>query len=293
MPVYHTDLWHVGILRAPVEACLSGWPEAEIIWLPQQRPYCFLADPFGVWRDKHLHVFVESYDYRTKRGTLVRHVFDETLRWLHEETVMVQPYHLSYPFLIEQEDAVYLLPEAHRSGALTLYRLHDDFSGYSPVTELLKLPAIDASPVQFAEKWWMFFSLPGSEKEALHAAFAPSLSGPWQLHPGNPLRVDKGSGRPGGRPLIHNHTLYLPMQDCRSTYGGALQWLRIDELTTHSFHATAITRLKAGNWATPFTDGMHTLAACGPVTLFDVKRIDTSPMRGLINTQRRIRRWLE
>jgi hypothetical protein len=287
---YRTDLWQVGILRAPMADCLTGWPQAEIVWLPAQRPYCFLADPFGVWRDGQLHVFAEAYDYRTKHGTLVRHVFDEKLQWQHEAPVMAQPFHLSYPFLIEEAGALYLLPEAHRSGKLTLYRMTDDLSRGEPVADLLDLPVIDATVIQRGDVWWMFFSLPGSEQEALHAAWAESLTGPWHLHPGNPLRVDRGSSRPGGTPLVHEGALYLPTQDCRSTYGGALQWLRIDELMPERFHATPATRLEASAWATPFTDGMHTLSACGPVTLFDVKRIDRSPRRAFINAQRRLRR---
>lgn len=290
MPRYRTDLWQVGILRAPITECLGGWPGAEIIWLPLPGAYRFLADPFGVWQDGALHVFAEAYDYRDKKGYLVRHVYDAALNWQASAPVMTQPFHLSYPFLIEEDGEVYLLPEAHRSGKLTLYRGSPDLSRWEKVADVMDAPAIDASVVRHQGRWWMFYALPGSEQEALHVAWAEALTGPWHPHPGNPVRVERGSSRPGGTPVVVEGVVHLPTQDCRETYGGAVQWLRIETLTESAFAATPTARLTAGAWSSPFTEGMHTLSACGPVTLFDVKRIDRSPTRALVNLQRRWRR---
>ena len=289
MSRYRTDLWRVGILRAPIEACLNGWPEAEIVWLPDPGPYRFLADPFGVWRDGELHVFVEAYDYRDKKGRLVRHVYDAELNWRDSAPVMEQRFHLSYPFLISSGEGVYMLPEAHRSGKLALYH-SQDLLHWENAADLLDLPAIDASVIEYEGRWWMFYSLPGSEQESLHVAYADALRGPWHPHSANPVFTDRGGARPGGTPVVIDGTLHLPTQDCRETYGGAIRWLRIDKLTPQTFRATPGARLSAGAWAAPYMEGLHTLSACGPVTLFDVKRIDCSPKRALINLQRRWRR---
>jgi hypothetical protein len=297
MARYQTDLWQVGILRAPISDCLSAevWPPADIIWLPSQPSYCFLADPFGVWRDEALHVFAEAYDYREKKGRLVRHTYDAELNWLGSTNVMVQPFHLSYPFLIEEGGELYLLPEAHRSGKLTLYKVVDGLSRWEKVADLLEAPAIDASVVKHQGCWWMFYALPGPggyELDALHVAWAETLTGPWHLHSTNPVRRDRVSARPGGTPIVLEDKIWLPTQDGTHTYGGAVQWLRIDKLTREEFAATPMGALSPGTWSAPFTDGLHTLSACGPVTLFDVKRIDRSARRGLINLQRRWRRLL-
>jgi hypothetical protein len=294
-PRYHTDLWHVGILRAPISACLSAasWPPAEIVWLPAPRDFTFLADPFGLWHHEQLHVFCEAYDYRVKKGYLVQHRYDADLRWQGSATVMTQPFHLSYPFIIAHAGDVYLLPEAHRSGKLTLYRARNAaLDAWEPVADLLNLPAIDASVIFYQDRWWMFYAMPNEAQDALHVAWADALTGPWQLHPGNPVHRGRDSSRPGGTPAVIDGQLYLPTQDCRTTYGGALQWLRMDTLTPESFAATPMGRLTPGAWSGAYMDGIHTLSACGPVTLFDVKRIDRSSRRAWINAQRRLRRFL-
>ena len=75
---YRTEIWEIGILRAPIAAVAANPRLAEIpvTWLPRQADFTFIADPFGLWRDGLLYVFCEFYDYRTKRGTIRYFTYD-------------------------------------------------------------------------------------------------------------------------------------------------------------------------------------------------------------------------
>jgi hypothetical protein len=75
----------------------------------------------------------------------------------------------------------------------------------------------------------------------------------------------------------------LPVQDCSATYGGGVRPLWIDRLDEGHFEAAAGEPLVLPHSCA----GMHSLAACGDITLFDVKRIDTS-LRGLALDVRRM-----
>lgn len=90
---------------------------------------------------------------------------------------------------------------------------------------------VDASILRHEGCWWLFYS-PATSKVSkishLHVAWADSLCGPWTPHPGNPVRIDRGSARPGGTPVVINGRIMLPVQDCATTYGGALRPLWID-----------------------------------------------------------------
>ncbi|MDX2143447.1 MAG: hypothetical protein SFV19_08835 [Rhodospirillaceae bacterium] len=294
-PAFRSDIWHVGILHAPMARVMTAAPlrDVPVTWLPEREPFQYFADPFGLWRDGVLHVFVEDYDYRDKRGTIRRFSFDRDLALRDQATALATPFHLSYPFLIEDGGEVFMLPEAHRSGKLTLYRAKAFPDGWERVCDLLDVPAIDASVIRFEDRWWMFHALPGPDQRALrelHIATAPALTGPWRSHEHNPVRAGLDGARPGGTPFVRNGRLHVPMQDCRDIYGGAVNVLRVDELSDQSFKGSAVRTLAPADIASPFTDGLHTLSACGEVTLIDANSIDRSPRRALVDWQRRWRR---
>ena len=275
------DIWRCAIVKQPAEAILRvGIDRSSLVWLPDMPPNSFRADPFGLWRDGHLHVFAEAFDYRIRVGHIDLLIYDRDLKLLECRTVLKTPWHLSYPFVFEAEGETWMLPEAFQSGTLTLYRARAFPFDWEQVCDLpLDGPAIDATPFFYRDKWWLFYAPSHSKlakKSHLHVAWSDRLTGPWTLHPLNPVRVDLSSARPGGTPEVRDGVIILPVQDCRATYGAAIRILAIDRLDETQFSATVAETLIAPPWMAPFTDGLHTLATAGPVTLIDVKRMDAS-----------------
>lgn len=279
------DIWRVGLIEAPIaevarRGALSGAP---IHWLPEEGGWRFLADPFGFWRDGRLHLFVEAYDYRTRHGVIEVIELDATYAPIRRSVVLREPWHLSYPQVFEAEGDIWMLPEAYRSGALTLYRAAAFPDVWEPVVRLeLDTPAIDATPFRHDGLWWLAYSPKGPQRwkqGRLHLACAERLTGPWRVHPGNPVRDDLASSRPGGTAWVEHGLPRIPVQDCTHTYGGSIRILTITRLEPDRFEAEASPPLSPPPGASPYSRGLHTLSACGPVTLFDVKRIDRSLWR--------------
>lgn len=278
------DIWRVGLIQAPIEVVARrGLTGASVRWLPEERGWTFLADPFGLWRDGRLWLFVEAYDYRTRHGVIEAIELDADYAPARRAVVLREPWHLSYPQVFEAEGEVWMLPEAHRSGVLTLYRAAAFPHVWEPAARLrLDTPAIDATPFRHDGLWWLAYSPTGPQRwkqGRLHLAFAERLVGPWRTHPGNPVRRDLASSRPGGTAWIEQGLPRLPVQDCVDTYGGALRILTMNRLDPERFEAEASARLVPPPEAAPYLHGLHTLAGCGPVTLFDVKRIDRALWR--------------
>ena len=293
-----------------------GASTPPVVWLESPRPFTFYADPFGIWREGKLHVFVEAYDYRTKHGVIEVHIYDQSLNKLSHARALARPFHLSYPYLWEEAGEIFMLPEAHRSGALTLYRAARFPLAWEPVCDLLPLPAIDASLARWEGRYWLFFSLPDNPLGALHIAYADAITGPWQIHPKNPVLTDPTRARMGGAPFMHEGALYLPCQNGTVTYGGSLTLTKLDKLSPDDFATHAVATLAPPPWAAPYTHGIHSISKpliwghnefivspmrngdtmnslCPQsVTLFDVKRISHSPARALINLERRVGRFL-
>lgn len=284
------DIWRCGFVAQPIESLLAGWPNAATVhWLPEQRPGRFLADPFG-WQVGELrHVFLEALDYRSHHGKIERWTFDASGQLLESRPALQEAWHLSYPLVFAAEGAVWMLPEACRSGALTLYRGDDALEHWLPeVRIVLDSAPVDATPLWFTDRWWLFYTPAGPKPQRLHLAWAKRLGGPWYPHARNPVRIDAAGARPAGHAIVIDGRVMLPVQDCTSTYGGAVRPLWIDALDEQQFSARLGEPLSLPPGAGRYRDGMHTLSACGEWTFFDVKRVDRSG-RGLLYD---LKRWL-
>lgn len=293
-----SDFWQVGVVpaRAPELLDPAGWTHlaGDIAWLPDPGPWRYLADPFAVRRHDTLHVYVEAFDYRTKHAVIEHYALGPDRQWFGGEIVLSRPYHLSYPFLVEQDGEVFMIPESHKAGEIALYRARAFPDDWVRETVLLgDIPGAEASVIFHEDRWWMFFTLvgPGArDQRELHVAYAPHLTGPWTVHAQNPVLSDRSGARPGGTPFIGaDGRVVLPVQNCSRTYGGSLRFIRFEELTPARIVCQHLEAELSGALArSDYPDGMHTFSACGDVTLVDVKRISRSLSRHVIDWRRRL-----
>ena len=295
-----TDFWQAGIVPAPIATLLDPGALAaareRIVWLPDPGPWRYLADPFALRRGDTTHVFVEAFDYRTKHAVIEHHEFGPGLAWRAQHTALARPFHLSYPFIVEHEGEVFMVPESQRHGEIALYRARN-FPG-DWVRETALLPGVrgaEASLIQHGGRWWMFFTIVGPQardQRELHLAHAEKLTGPWHLHPLNPILEDRAGARPGGTPFVApNGAVTLPVQDCSRTYGGAIRFLRFTTLTPERIETEHVAGTLTGDLVSDsHREGLHTLAACGDLTLLDTKRVAHPWGRYAVDFTRRAKR---
>ncbi len=296
-----SDFWQVGLVPAPITALTSAdalaAQRAAIAWMPDPGPWRYLADPFGLKRGAVTHVFVEAFDYRTKHAVIEHHELGADGRWREGATALARPYHLSYPFLVEEGGEVFMIPESFRAGEIALYRARQFPGDWVRETALLAgVAGAEPSLLRHHGRWWMFFTIVGAnarDQRELHAAYADALTGPWHLYRRNPIIDNRGGARPGGTPFIAaNGDVVLPVQDCSDTYGGALRFVRFAVLEPDFVLPELLpARLSGADASATHRDGLHTLSACGATTLLDVKRIDYSWTRIAVDLRRRVARF--
>ncbi|MBO6086240.1 MAG: formyl transferase [Acetobacter sp.] len=254
---------------------------------PKLSFYTFMADPFCFQKEEKIYLFTEFFDYRTRHGIIECLTFNKQMTLLERRPVLSEPWHLSYPYVIEDNEAIYMLPESSKTGNLFLYRATSFPNRWERVTQLNlghDIP-IDATPVRYKNMWWLFYLQASPRQNALHAAYSHTLYGPWTCYHQNPILVGTSSARPGGTPItLPDGRLVLPVQDCSQTYGGTIHPLVFETLTPEYIHCHAYTKSHLGEYTPqglpPFTRGTHTLCALGEKTIFDAKAIDLSP-RGI------------
>ena len=266
----HPD-WNIGLIDAPIEQ-VPDLVAPTVTWLPLRRNH-FAADPFGIERDGLLHIFFEDFDQRTSRG-VIAHLAMAADRTVSEPEVVLDPgVHTSYPYLIEHDGTVFMLPETSAAGELVLYEAIDFPRLWRPAATLLPgVPAADATIVEYEGRWWMFATR--VDRGANHNLFvwhAPTPTGPWAAHALNPVKTDARSARPAGTPFLVAGRLRRPGQDNSRIYGGRVVVNEVQILTPDAFAERPVGVVQP--WpGSPYPDGLHTLSAVGGRTLIDGNR---------------------
>lgn len=287
------DKWNIAIVHATASRFLAAGGEAgglaneaRVQWTaPARRKGDFRADPFGIRRGDDLYILFEHFDFRTLRGHIRYERYapqGELYRCVDGGCALALSDHLSYPYLVEHEDKVYMAPECFRSGEIALYvatAFPDKWEKARTIVEGFR--GIDPTIVKFEGRWWLFCTEEGAESEAdlnLYIWHADDLLGDWQPHALNPVKTDIRSARPAGTPFVVDGVLYRPAQDSSETYGGALTINKVCSLSPTSFEEECVARLTGPS---PYDQGIHTLSSVAGVTVIDGKVLEVS-LRGVI-----------
>lgn len=264
---FYTYAWNIGtVSKTPAQ--IAREKELPPVSWCEAGTGRFLADPFCATIDGVQTVFCEELDASVNRGIIVRcEIRDDAIVPL--ERVLVEPYHLSYPFVFESEGAWYGIPEANQSGEVALYRLDNAGREWRRQCALIPgLRGVDSTVFFHGEKFWLMCGV--SDDGPNHKLFiyhADALEGPWGPHLRNPVKIDIRSSRPAGAPFMVDGALHRPAQDCTRNYGRRLAIQRITALDERSFeeHTVAVIDPPRGKYSL----GLHTMSAIGDSTLVD------------------------
>lgn len=267
--------WNVGMLHRPVESLLErgAYGEDEVEWFPLEGTRGFLADPFAVEQAGRLRILCEYFDYRTGRGRIC--ALDHSADGFSSQPVDVLslPVHMSYPYVLDLPDGVFCVPETAAAREIALYRADEPGRGWSKVAVLVPdFPGVDPTVFRHEGRWWITCTRLGAQEDAeLWVWHAPQLTGPWVPHELNPVKTDVRGARPGGRPFVHDGSLYRPAQDCSGAYGGRITVQRVTRLSPTAF-AEEATATVEGPSRSRYPFGPHTLTPVGDMVLVDGRR---------------------
>jgi hypothetical protein len=258
-------------------------PKWHVLADPGRR---FFADPFPITRDGRTYLFFEDLDHHVGKGIISAIEFGPDGPIGEVFPVIEEPWHLSYPFLIEADGQLWMVPESSKSGQVTLYRCVDFPGKWERCAALLEgVEAADATIFAHDGLFYMMSAVRedlGGYSDTLAIHHAPRLLGPWTEHAARPALIDAGAARPAGAIVRKEGALWRPVQDCTHGYGHALRLARIDRLDTQDFAQTFTAHIGSG----PLWPGgrLHTLNRFGPLEVIDGVSITPrlAPLRTLV-----------
>jgi hypothetical protein len=230
----------------------------------------FWADPFPVERDGRHWIFFEELPKGAAKAHISVVEVDRDGNASKPVRVLERDYHLSYPFLVEEDGALYMIPETADNRTVEIYRCEEFPAKWKLERVLLAdVFACDATVHREDGRWWMFANAaaPGAEvNDELHLFSSPTLLGDWTPHRRNPVKSDVRSSRPAGRLFRRGDGLYRPGQICTPLYGAGISLNRVTLLNTDEYAEEEGERIVP---ADSRTLGIHTFNRVGDLMVTD------------------------
>ena len=201
----------------------------------------FLADPFVIKYNNKTVIFVEDYSFKNRKGKISAYeINSEGYKKLG--AVIEEEFHLSYPFLIEDKEDLFMVPETHQTNDIRIYRC-TEFPLKWKLHKILisDIGAVDTNIFKFNNKYWLFTNLDTSNSSdyssELHIFYADNIeSSEWKPHALNPVIFDSKKARNGG--MIYSekkHTYRVFQKQGFDNYGESIGISRIKTLTENEY----------------------------------------------------------
>ena len=264
----NVEQWFLAYTLGSTEPAIRVPRDLKFMKPPKDR---FWADPFPFVKDGNYYIFIEEFLYETMKGHISVIEMDPDGNWKQPVKILEKDYHLSYPFLFEWDNYLYMIPETKRNNTVELYRCVE-FPALWEFDRVLiaDIQAVDTTLYEQDGMWWLLCSIGGKDfasNDELHAFYAETPLGPWTPHKRNPLKSDVRSSRPAGSLFRLNGSLYRPSQDCSARMGGAIVINQVTRLTPEEFHEEIAGRIEP-TWAKRIC-GTHTINTVDRLTVLD------------------------
>ncbi len=233
----------------------------------------YWADPFALEKNGRYFVFFEELPFKSARAHISMIEIDRATGQVSAPVpVLERPYHLSYPFLMEHEGQLYMIPETAQNGTVELYRCIDFPLRWKLERVLMQgVRVVDATFHRGADRWWMFANAAAQDSrvfdDELHLFSSDKLLGDWRPHPRNPVKSDARCARPAGQLFWRNGALYRPAQICAPLYGAGLSINRVLRLTPRDYAERQVERILPSRREGLL--GLHTVNRAGDLTVVD------------------------
>ena len=235
----------------------------------------FFADPFVITKNGRNYCFVEEYDFKTALGHIS--VFELTQnKAIPLGPVFKEPFHLSFPYLFEYQNELYMCPETSGANEIRIYKCTEFPLKWTYEKTLVKdVAAVDSMFFEKNGKWWMLTNIDPLQKKdhctELCAFYAESpLSDSWTAHPGNPLVINPLKARNAGLVRKDQSIFRVAQEQGFGVYGAASRVHEITELSETVYTEKMVAHIQPDFFTGIF--GTHHMHSDGNVTVYDFCR---------------------
>ena len=235
------------------------------------------ADPILYKFDNKIYMFYEAYNKKKKRGEIgVASVVNNKL--VNQKIIISEPFHMSYPFVFNYNNKIYMIPETSSVKKLLLYEaVNFPFEWKLSKVLMENMELSDATIIKNEDKIYLFVSKLLSTIPYRDELLLYTLDDEFHLlpHKNNPIITDNEFSRPAGRILEYKNKLIRVSQDCSNGgYGKALKFNEIIHISENEYHENNIYTILPNDIPIKFhrkLTGTHTYGRYDDFEVIDVR----------------------
>jgi len=245
--------------------------EYTLIPTPKDRLW---ADPFVIARNNKHYVYIEEMEYEQYRGRISVFEIEADGSYTVPQPAIKEDFHLSYPFLIEHDGELWMMPESNTDRSLRLYRCTRFPDQWEWVMNLMEGKKYVDATLHFQDDlWWLYVNMGAhqtlSKRDEVNLYYAKDFrTSDWTPHPYNPIVSDVHSARPAGNLIKHNGRLLRPSQNNSRYYGYAYNLNEVLTLSTTDYKETVVKQILP-DWDKSII-GTHTHSSAPGISIIDV-----------------------
>lgn len=191
-------------------------------------PTIINADPFLFVKNDKLYLFYEEKGLLTD-GVLKMMWTKDLKNWSEPVVVLKEKYHLSFPYVFEDNGKVYMIPESALDNSIRLYEaVNDELTEFKFVKKLVAAPTDKKITMGYGDScickknglYYLFTQICyGDGINTMELYVSESLDGEYKSHPASPIQHNMKTGRNAGSTMEVDGKLYRFAQDCTVQYG--------------------------------------------------------------------------
>ena len=234
----------------------------------------FNADPFVIEKDNKNFCFVECFNYSEKKAKINVYELSEK-GYVFLGTALEESFHLSFPYIFEFNNEIYMVPESSKNRDIRLYKCQN-FPLDWRLQEVLidNIDAADSMIFQKDNKWWLMTNEDplrlNNHNYQMNLYYSENLlNGEWISHKNNPIIMDSNKARNAGL-VFDGSDLFRVSQafGFYKKYGENFSLNKIEMLDTNNYLETTFSVHRK------FFDkhilGSHHLHSNNEFTVFDI-----------------------
>tara|TARA_S200000501_G_scaffold376857_1_gene433127 strand:+ start:1083 stop:2735 length:1653 start_codon:yes stop_codon:yes gene_type:complete len=163
----------------------------------------FNADPFVIEKDNKSYCFVECFDYSEKKAKINVYELSEK-EYTFIGTALEESFHLSFPYIFEFNNDIYMIPESSKNRDIRLYKCNNFPLEWNLEEVLINdIDAADTMILRKDNKWWMMTNEDplklNNHNYQMNIYYSDNLlNGKWISHKNNPIIMDSNKARNAG-----------------------------------------------------------------------------------------------
>ena len=242
-------------------------------YLPKEHELnnAYYADPFFIKFNDVVYLFVEKFLANSQKGIIQRFIVSSD-ELIDDGVALEEPFHLSFPFMFVHDECLYMLPEAHKSNQIRLYRYDEQEGKFTLYNVLLdNVSAADSLLFMQDNTWWLLTNIDKTgcdlHTSRLYIYSANNLKDKkWIPHQNNPVINDISKARNGGF-FIKNGIMYrVGQMQGFGIYGAGYSINKIKLINNYEYTEVTIKKIYASDFGAL---GSHHFSTIGSYTACD------------------------